>query len=231
MPYSVTISGMSDTSLNLRINNGGVISLIHQELPADYSETGRYTPSIIALMNEGHPNLAGMPIDALTATGVFNTEAEGLLEAAQAQTLRYISHWRDSMEDTSFVVSALGYTFDASQSALLRVAKSIAGLTATGGTTQIWTTADNQDIEFTLDELKIIHTEIETKIWLVGSALHQTQRTAKKFIKSLPLEDLRIFNMPEISGKDFANNIMACETPEDFENYIIDILNIELVSG
>lgn len=112
--------------------------------------------------------------DALKDLGVEVTHEEEPIEYLKERKIEILKMQRDKAEVEP--IAYQGYSFDYDSKARERINAAIIALEVTGtSATLTWTTADNQDVKVTADDLRAIVAAVAVR----SNALHVAYRAAK----------------------------------------------------
>lgn len=122
--------------------------------------------------------------DALKDLGVEVTHEEEPIEYLKERKIETLKMQRDEAEVEPIIYQ--GYSFDYDEKARERINAAIIALEVTGtSATLIWTTADNQDVKVTADDLRMVIAAVAVR----SNALHTAYRAAKAKVEAAVTAD------------------------------------------
>lgn len=117
--------------------------------------------------------------ESLAELGVIITHEEEPLEVIKQRKIAELKYQRDKAEVTPIEYS--GHSFDYDDKARDRITAAIIALDLQGeGASLDWTTADNQDVKVTADDLRMVIAAVAVR----SNALHTAYRAAKAKVES-----------------------------------------------
>lgn len=122
--------------------------------------------------------------DALKDLGVEVTHEEEPIEYLKERKIETLKMQRDEAEVEPIIYQ--GYSFDYDDKARERINAAIIALEVTGtSATLTWTTADNQDVKVTADDLRMVIAAVAVR----SNALHTAYRAAKAKVEAAVTAD------------------------------------------
>lgn len=117
--------------------------------------------------------------ESLTELGVTVTHEEEPLENIKQRKILMLKRQRDTAEVTPIEYN--GHSFDYDEKARDRINAAIIALSLQGeGATIEWTTADNQDVKVTANDLRMVIAAVAVR----SNALHTAYRKAKEKVEA-----------------------------------------------
>lgn len=128
--------------------------------------------------------------EALAELGVTVTHDEEPIENVKQRKITELKYQRDTAEVTPIEYN--GHSYDYDDKARERINAAIIALDVQGADASIdWTTADNQDVKVTADDLRAIVAAVAVR----SNALHMAYRKAKEQVESAQTKaDIEIIN-------------------------------------
>ena len=131
-----------------------------------------------ALGHEGVFIPLSLSDEALAGLGVTVMREEEPLEVIKQRKITELKYQRDTAEVTPIAYN--GHSFDYDDKARDRINAAIIALELQGeGTTIDWTTADNQDVKVTANDLRMVIAAVAVR----SNALHMAYRKAKEKVE------------------------------------------------
>ena len=131
-----------------------------------------------ALGHEGVFIPLSLSDEALAELGVTVMREEEPLEVIKQRKITELKYQRDTAEVTPIAYN--GHSFDYDDKARDRINAAIIALELQGeGTTIDWTTADNQDVKVTANDLRMVIAAVAVR----SNALHMAYRKAKEKVE------------------------------------------------
>lgn len=122
--------------------------------------------------------------ESLAELGVTVTHEEEPLEVVKQRKIAELKYQRDEAEVEPIIYQ--GYSFDYDDKARERINAAIIALEVTGtSATLTWTTADNQDVKVTADDLRMVIAAVAVR----SNALHTAYRAAKAKVEAAVTAD------------------------------------------
>ena len=117
--------------------------------------------------------------EALSELGVTVTHEEEPLEVIKQRKITELKYQRDKAEVTPIEYN--GHSYDYDDKARDRINAAIIALSLQGeGATIDWTTADNQDVKVTADDLRMVIAAVAVR----SNTLHTAYRAAKEKVEA-----------------------------------------------